>query len=424
MIEHYNTGISDIAIYVPSPRMELERLVAARTVNDDALRRRLSRAVAKTGQVAFHFPEPWEDSATLAAQSARLLLKRNPTTLDTLRYIGAGTETAVDQSKPTAAYVEGMLQQSGIAVPELLLTFQSQHACAGGTIAMLGIAGMIQASGRDESGMVISSDIARYEIGSSAEITQGAGSVSLLMERNASLIELDLTTVGLCSRDVDDFFRPNGSVTAKVKGAYSIQCYDEALDGAFHDHCRRSGMDPVELLHTTDLFAFHVPFKMMALTAFQRLVSHHTGLHGDDLNAFVSERGFEEALAPNEEAGNLYTGSTFLSLAFLLAQRYQAMGSAIVGRRIMLVSYGSGNTMIVLSGRVAQRAPQVIESWNLDSLFAGARDATDGEYETWITAPHPAERLKTLYTADTIPSGSYYLAGIREDGYREYAFKE
>ena len=142
-----------------------------------------------------------------------------------------------------------------------------------------------------------------------------------------------------------------------------MQCYDEALDDAFHDHCRRSGMEPVELLHETDLFAFHVPFKMMALTAFQRLVAHHTGLHGDELGEFVSARGFEEALSPNAEAGNLYTGSTFLSLAFLLAERYATLGSAIAGKRIVLVSYGSGNTMIVISGRVAEQAPRVIARW-------------------------------------------------------------
>jgi hydroxymethylglutaryl-CoA synthase len=423
-MEQHKVGVSDIAVYVPSPRMELNRLAQIRSGHSPEFSRRFSRAIAKTGQVAFHFPEPWEDCATLGARSARDLLMRRPNGIERLRYIGAGTETTVDQSKALAAYIEGMLQRSGVSIPETVLTFQSQHACAGATIAMLGIAGLLAAAGTDEGGLVVSSDIARYEIPSTAEITQGAGAVSLLMENNPSLIELDMATVGYCSRDVDDFFRPNGSVTAKVKGGYSMQCYDEALDVAFHDHCTRRGMAPDELLHQTDMFAFHVPFKMMALTAFQRLVAHNTGLHGDELQQFVSDRGFEESLAPNTESGNLYTASTFLTLAFLLKNRFERFGDSIVGKQLLLASYGSGNTMIVLSGTIAPGAPDVIRKWDLDHLFAGTRDASPEEYDVWLSAPHDADKLPTLYDAARIPSGSYYLSGIRNDGYREYAFKE
>ena len=66
----------------------------------------------------------------------------------------------------------------------------------------------------------------------------------------------------------------------------------------------------------------------------------------------------------------------------------------------------------------------MIENWDLGTVFRGSRDATDSEYETWLSAPHPAERLAQLYSDQSIPTGSYYLSGIREDGYREYAFKE
>jgi hydroxymethylglutaryl-CoA synthase len=323
-----------------------------------------------------------------------------------------------------AAYVEGMLQAAGIEVPETLMTFQTLHACAGGTIAMLGIAGMLAMSpGRRESGLVISSDIARYDAPSTAEITQGAGAISLLIENNPRLMELDLDTQGLCSRDVDDFFRPNGSVTAKVKGGYSIQCYDEALDAAFYDHCVRRGQTPEEVLRGTDMFILHVPFKMMALTALQRLVSHHVGIHGAELHKFVSDRGFEESLEPNTLVGNLYTASTLLALAFLLRERYEMFGKEIVGKTFMLGSYGSGNTMIIVSGRIAPGAPEVIESWNLDSVLNSARPSGFDLYETWLSAPHTDERLKELFTEAELPPQSFYLGGIREDGYRQYAFK-
>jgi hydroxymethylglutaryl-CoA synthase len=415
-------GLSDLEIYVPSPRMGLDSLVDYRVAQDPGFERRLRRAIEKTGQGAIRFPSPWEDSATLAAQASYKLLKRNPESTKHLRYIGTGTETTVDQSKPMAAYLEGMLQNSGLSVPETMMTFQTQHACAGGTIAMLGIAGLLAVGSRDESGLVVSSDIARYDAPSTAEITQGAGAVSLLVERNPRLVEIDLDTQGLCSRDVDDFFRPLGSVTAKVKGAYSMQCYNEALDVAFSDHCERRGMSEEEVIHSTDMYVFHVPFKMMALSALHRLVNKHTGLEGDDLNEFVNERGFEQSLDPNTRVGNLYTASTFLALAFLLRERYQTFGRDIVGKSILMASYGSGNTMIILSARVAPNAPEVIESWDLDSVFRNEHDATMEEYETWLAAPHASDRIQELMNKATMPAEQFYLASIRDDGYREYAF--
>ncbi|MFW6291511.1 MAG: hydroxymethylglutaryl-CoA synthase family protein [Spirochaetota bacterium] len=421
-MEKTKVGLSDLEIFVPAPRMGLDTLVAHRIAEDPKFERRLKRAIEKTGQGAIRFPAPYEDSATLAAQASYSLLRRNPDSTRRLRYIGTGTETTVDQSKPVAAYLEGMLQNSGVDVPETMMTFQTQHACAGGTIAMMSIAGLLAGSSQDDSGLVVSSDIARYEAPSTAEITQGAGAVSLLVERDPKLVELDLDTQGLCSRDVDDFFRPIGSVTAKVKGAYSMQCYNEALEVAFEDHCKRRGTKPADVLSSTDMFVFHVPFKLMALGAFRRLVNSYTGLDGDELTDFVNERGFEQSLEPNTRVGNLYTASTFMALAFLLKERYQTFGRDIVGKSILMASYGSGNTMIILSGRVAPGAPEVIETWDLDTVFRNERDASFEEYETWLSAPHTAEKLHSLVNTAALPAEQFYLASIREDGYREYAF--
>jgi len=419
-----SVGISDMGIYVPTPVMDLKTLYDRRVSDDPKIERRLRRAIESTAQESLRFPQPWEDSATIAAQSAYDLLKRYPEKLAGLRYLATGTETTVDQSKPMAAYVEGMLQRAGLDVPETLMTFQAQHACAGGTIAMLGIAGMLAASpGRRESGLVVSSDVARYDTPSTAEVTQGAGAISLLVENDPQLMEFDLDTQGLCSRDVDDFFRPNGSVTAKVKGSYSVQCYNEALDAAFHDHCNRRAEKPEDVLRGTDLFIFHVPFKMMALTALQRLVSHHIGIHGDELHEFVAETGFEQSLEPNAIIGNLYTASTLLQMVYLLKERHEKFGGGIVGKTFMFASYGSGNTMIIVSGRIAAGAPRVIESWDLDRVLSSAEPAGFDQYETWLSAPHPDAKLKTLFSIADVPPLSFYLSGIRDDGYRLYDFK-
>lgn len=420
-----NVGISDIAVHIPSSRIDLETIVDYRVKADPEFERRIRRAVEKTSQRSIRFPQPWEDSVTLATQAAYALLRdRSPEDLARMRYIGVGTETTVDQSKPIAAYVEGALQRSGVPIPDTLSTFQVQHACAGGTVAMLGIGSLLAMNPeRKESGLVVTTDVSRYAAPSTAEITQGAGAVSLLVENNPKLVSLDLATQGLCSRDVDDFFRPNGSVIAKVKGGYSIQCYNDALDIAFADHCARRGEDPKDVLLNTDLFVLHVPFKMMAMTALQRLLKNQLGLTDEEALAFMNQRGFEQSLEPTTRIGNVYTASTFLAMAFLLKQRYEALGDQIIGKRVLLASYGSGNTMIVLSGTVMPEAPQVIASWDLDAVWREESPRPLYEYEKWLEAPYPRECLNTLYKVGDIPTDRFYLAGIREDGYRDYQFK-
>lgn len=420
------TGLSDLSLYVPKPSMDLNRLLEYRAQDNPKFDRRLRKALQVTGQEQMRFPEIWEDTSTLAAEAAhRLLTRSDDRALSKLRYLSVGTETPVDHSKPVAAYVEGMLQNSGLDVPESLSTFQVQHACAGGTIAMMSVGALLQISRRiDESGLVICSDIARYEAPSTAEITQGAGAVALYVENNPKLLEIDLGTQGYFSRDVDDFFRPLGSVTAKVKGGYSVQCYHESLDSAFLDHCERRREAPEEVLRETDMFIVHVPFYRMGITAMHNLLSKYISQDEEEIEAFLTDRGFYNGLLPAKHVGNIYSGSAYMSLMFQLAERYAKLGNEIVGKKLLVASYGSGNTMTVLSMTVAEHAPEVIANWDLDAILNGGRDAEIDEYEQWLEAPFAREQFNSLAGDAVVPDGRFYLGSLREDGYREYKFKQ
>ncbi len=419
----YAVGLGDIAVYIPRPRIDTETLVGCRSSVEPSLERKLRRAVASTGQKAFRFPEPWQDTATMAAQSLLQLVEsgrlHDPSRV---RYLAVGTETGVDHAKPVASYVQGMITDAGIPLKNSLSTYQIQHACAGGTIAMVSIAALMLAGGRAdaEKGVVICSDIARYESFTTAEITQGAGAVALLLERNPGLLELDIGTIGYASKDVDDFFRPLGSVTARVKGGYSVQCYNEAFEIAFMDHCRLRGEDPAGVLAETDILVVHVPFYQMAIMATHRLLTAHPSSAGETPTEYLTQRGFFCGIEPLAVVGNIYTGSAYLALASQLAERYRTLGSSIVGKRVLLASYGSGNTMIVLSGRVASRAPEVISGWDLGAVTEGARTASLGEYEEWLAGPYDRDAYAGLLARRAAAPGDFYLSRIREDGYREY----
>ena len=419
-------GISDISVYLPAPRMDLALLVEQRVREVPKLERHLARARRATGQRAIRFNMPSEDTSTMAASSAYRLIEQNPRlNLSRLRYLTVGTESGVDHSKPVSAYVEGMLQQADLDIPDSLSSFQVQHACAGGTLSLLSVSALLQAAGRDdEFGIVICSDIARYQSHSTAEVTQGAGSVALLVENDPKLVELDLSTQGYCSQDTDDFFRPLGSKTAQVKGTYSMQCYRDTLESALLDHCERSGRTPADLLADTDLLVLHTPFRNLPESSMTALLARYLGLEAEEARTFLEERGLYDGIDVVAEVGNIYTGAMYLAFAYQLHNQYRKYGDAIVGKRVLFFSYGSGNTMTVFSGRISSDAPEVISRWHLDELLAAGHDASLPEYQLWSNGPYvPAERNPE---ADTEEEGMpvFTLTGVRTDGYREYGFHE
>lgn len=416
-------GISDMALYVPPSMISLKTIFERRIADDPSFERRLHRAIESTDQISIRFPEEWEDSVTMAAQASRTLLTARGD-VSGIRYLTAGTETSVDLSKPIAAYVQGALQRSGVQVPRQISTFQVQHACAGGTIALTAIGALLQNGGRTgEYGVVVNTDIARYATPSTAEITQGAGAVAMTVEHDPRLLAIDLTTIGLASDDVDDFFRPLGSVTARVKGRYSVDCYNDALETAIVDHAARRGLDTEAMLRSTDIFVLHVPFYRMAVTGMTRLLERQLGLDHTAAQDFLEERSFFDGLEASRHVGNIYSGSIFMSLMFSLWNRYRRDGEAIVGKSVLLASYGSGNTMTVLHGTVAPGAPEVLAGWDLQAVLDAAHEADFSSYSRFVDREEYDLSSGQVSDGSGVPDGSFYLAAIREDGYRDYRFK-
>jgi hydroxymethylglutaryl-CoA synthase len=413
------TGIGDMAVYVPPLRMALDRLQARYREADADVADRFDRAMLKTGQRAIRFPANWEDAATMAGQAALNLLTRfGGKDLSRLRYLIVGTETAVDFAKPIAAYVVGMLRRAGVPIPASLSAFQTTHACASGTVALLGVSAMLAVAAQPaDCGLVICTDVARYEAGSTAEITQGAGAVAMLAEPNPGLVEFDIASPGYATDDVDDFFRPVGASTPQVKGRYSIECYKRSLGEALDDYCTRSGQTAGAALSGADIIAMHAPYHDLPGEAMRELLSLQLGLDEAGATAFLQERSFSASVMPSRTVGNLYSGSVFLGLASALQARYQEVGERIVGKRVLLFSYGSGSTAVILAGRVAPGAPATLAKWDLEQQLNHAKDASWAEYDRWMMNGHgPAGAAEE----PAVPPRRFYLDHVREDGYRVY----
>ena len=152
------------------------------------------------------------------------------------------------------------------------------------------------------------------------------------------------------------------------------------------------------------------------------LVTKYLNLSPDEVERYLEQRDFDASIQPAAIIGNLYSGSLFLSLASLLDRRYRRHGDRIVGERLMLLSYGSGNTAVVLAGQVAPRAPEVIGRWDMASAIDHVQEARPDDYDQWVSGDGYDTRASRV-TRYRIPRDSFYLQQVREDGYRVYALQ-
>jgi hydroxymethylglutaryl-CoA synthase len=201
-----------------------------------------------------------------------------------------------------------------------------------------------------------------------------------------------------------------------------MDCYIENLDSAFLDHCRRTNQVPLQALTTTDMFALHTPFRNMPEIAMKHLLQQYLGLANGQTEAFLESKGFYGGIDPIANLGNTYSSSLYVSLAYLLKEQYTKYGEDIVGKKILFASYGSGNTMIVFSGKIAKSAPEVIRKWDLPKTLTSGEELSLLDYNLWMNGPYDADTYNDLMEHCNIPSGKFYLSQIRKDGYREYEF--
>src|SRR5260370_28605429 len=130
---------------------------------------------------------PHEDPVALAANAARRLFATSGAEASRIGLCVVGTETAVDHSKPVAAFLHRLL-----GLPQRCRVYETKHACFGGTAGVLtAIDWIASGSARGRSALVICTDIARYDLGSAGEPTQGAGAVALLISESPPLFALE-----------------------------------------------------------------------------------------------------------------------------------------------------------------------------------------------------------------------------------------
>ena len=312
-------GIHDIELATAHHVVDLADLAEARGVDPAKFQKGL-------GQDEFSFPAPDEDVVTMGATAAHRLLERTGT--EGIRTLMFATETGVDQSKSTAVYVHKLLD-----LPGEVRSFELKQACYSGTGALQAAIGIV-ARNPEERVLVISADVARYEMNSPGEPTQGAGAVAMLIAADPALVEIDPAS-GVYSEDVDDFWRPNDSTTAVVDGGLSITAYLKSVEKAWKDLEQHGGPS----LSDIKAFVYHQPFTKMA----RKAQAHLAQVTGAELNDGALDTGS----VYNRRMGNSYTASLYSALTSLLHHE-----DDLTGKRVGLVSYGSGSVAEMITGIV------------------------------------------------------------------------
>ncbi|MFC5800203.1 hydroxymethylglutaryl-CoA synthase family protein [Streptomyces formicae] len=311
-------GIDDLAAYCGLAQIKVAELATARGMPIDRMRNLMMRAKS----VAL----PCEDVVSFAVNAARPILDRlSSEHRDAIELLVVGTESGLDLSKAVSTWVHQLL-----GLPRTCRLFEVKQACYAGVAALqAAVAQIAVACRQDAKALVIGVDVPRLGRYTSAEPSQGAGAVAVLVSRRPRLAVAELGAAGYYSYDITDVRRPT-PVDHIWDPQLSLMSYIECLKGAFADY--RSRIPGREF----DRLAFHTPFPGAVKGAHRALLrSFGTYSPGDIDDDFT--RRVEPSIRYPSLVGNLYAGTTLLALASSIE-----CAPAAQETRIGIFSYGSG----------------------------------------------------------------------------------
>ncbi len=378
-----NVGIDLISFYTSNYFIELKTLATTRGVDP-------AKYYIGIGQEKMAIPPPDEDIVTMAANAALPIIKQiDPAQIDLVLF---GTESGIDQSKAAAAFVHGMLGLS-----HRCRAVELKEACYGATAAVHLAMAHVRTK-PDSKALVIGSDVARYELGSPGEPTQGCGAVAMIVSSNPRTMKIDLQS-GIYTDDVMDFWRPNYRDQALVDGKYSTRVYLHALEEAWKHYQEQTGRSFGDFAR----FCYHLPFTRMAEKAHERLAK----FCGVELAAGDLERQIGDTLFYNRITGNSYAASLYVGLCSLLDRSAEDLG----GKRIGMYSYGSGCVAEFFSGTIQPGYCAHLQTARHAKMLAERAELTFRQYEDIYNLRFPTDGGDHEFTR--YRTAPFRLAGVK-----------
>ena len=420
-------GIDDISIYIPRLFVDARDFAVARGMDPDKLQRGLGiskMAIVDTNQ----------DPACMAANACLRIMQKSHLPPKDIGRLYVATESSLDESKAMNSDVIGMLEQIyGDDSFEHCGGIECKFACVSGSYALYDNSNWIRAGeSGGKSAIVVVSDIAKYDLGSSGEYTQGAGAVAMLVNDNPRLLEFDPKVTSTSIKNEYDFYRPFGKETPIVHGQYSNLLYLLQVKKAlmlYKEKALSTGLIKLKagetILDHIDFLNMHLPYSNMGKKALAYLLRHEwrklprwkkiiekiemeepipkdprgtiesvladsefmTKDH-EFTKKFSKTEEFQEvydtklasSLIASQMIGNLYTASLYLGFRSCLEFEFQK-GTDLAGKRFGFGSYGSGSSAMVFSGTIKPTYKEIVKDMNLELELGNRVKLSLEEYE-------------------------------------------
>lgn len=381
-------GIDKIGFYTPNKYVDMVDLAHARKQDPN-------KFLIGIGQEKMSIADETQDAVSMGINATLDYLDKIDK--DKVGLMIFGTESSVDQSKSASLFVKTALKLR----PEIR-TFEVKEACFGLTAALMMASDFVRLH-PDQTAIVIGSDIARYGLNTGGEVTQGAGSISMLIKAKPSILTLN-EGHSAYSDDINDFWRPNNSKTALVDGKYSTQVYLDFFTKTFEDYKKQKQLKTRDF----DALIYHLPFTKMGLKANRLAIDDQA----EDIRDKLS-RTFEASKQLSANVGNIYTASLYLSLLSLLQY-----GELKVNDLIGLFSYGSGAMGEFFTANVVEGFEKQLQPAKVQARLEARTKLTIPEYEEIFSQAlnDPTEGRELTSDEQT---GTWYFAGVK-NGIRLY----
>lgn len=440
-----DVGIQAMSLYIP-------RTAVSQSALEVFDRAPSGKYTLGLGQAHMSFVSDREDVISLALTAVDTLVRDAQIGYHQIGRLEVGTETVVDKSKSIKTALMQLFEASGNTEVEGL---DNTNACYGGTAALFNSLAWMESSAWDgRYAVVVAADIAVYAPGP-ARPTGGAAAVAILLAKGKkAAIRFEIGLRATCMGNSYDFFKPHPAVEYPVvKGQETVDTFVRAMDECYDRYRARAKMKDgraFDVSSGTDYVIFHAPFNKMVVKSFARLlfadflasavgekdvfkdVERWRGLPRDRAHydrevtaAFVKiarpmyERQCEPAAWIGVEIGNCYTASLYSQLAALLYEK----GDDLIGRRVLMYSFGSGFAASMFSMRVVGEVKGVVKKMRLREILKERVIMTPEEYTKCLES---RERnycrvdYEPEWDVDELFPGTFYLDKIGKNGEREY----
>ena len=453
-------GIDALYVYSPEYYVDNAELALAR---GNAPKHFTEGVGVKTFSVA----PPNEDQASMAATAAHRLMETYKVSPKEIFRIDTPTESGLDASRALVSDVVGMLELVyGTGSLSHVLGYEQKFACVSGMERYLDTSAWFAASwNTTKYALIVATDVAKYDLKSKEEPTQGAAASALLISKDPRLLEIVPGAFGAALRnEKGDFKKPGGRTVALVDGARSYASYLTEMKLAwlnFQSASLKAGLAKPSRDQSTidaiDRAIYHNPHKKMVISAYASLLMHEwrslsrwkevvkgigeepsrEGM--DDLEYYMSDayqefrrkfmhsklfiddfarRVGSSVIAP-ELVGNSYSVSVFVGLDSLFENDREDLGH----KRVALCGYGSGSHAVIQANVVPDGFKDVSRKLDLMPRLNSRKKLSIEEYEkihSGVMAPSEwAAGASKRFVLDSIGEG-----GTRAEGDRMYSLAD